>query len=131
MTVSVDFYLGIWVEEKGQKYLTWIKDIDPEDEPWATINVANYSARKILATIGVFPPDDDLCGQLSIFQVRQLAETLDNPALQEPGYVDQGPGRATIISMGYDIDRMRGYAMAFEKLADLAEKYEADLIYFV
>lgn len=122
--MSVDFYAGIWVEdEKYGRHLTWVKELVDD-----AVNISNHSASIMLRLMGF--DIEELVGHMSISDLRKMAELLDNPDLQEKGYDIQEPGKARIISIGIDIDRLRGYADRLERLADLAEQYEADLIYW-
>lgn len=122
--MSVDFYAGIWKDDpKYGKILTWVEELTNE-----SVNVSNHSATLMLQLVDI--DTEELCGHMSITDLRKMAELLDNPNLQEKGYDIQEPGKPRIISQGIDIDRLRGYAARLEKLADLAEQYEADVIYW-
>lgn len=122
--MTVDFYAGIWVNhpEYGRT-LTWVKELVNE-----SVNVSNHSATMMLNLMDI--DTTELIGEMSISDLRKMAELLDNPNLQEKGYDVQQPGKPRIISPGIDIDRLRGYAARLERLADLAEQYEADVIYW-
>lgn len=123
--MSVDFYAGVWRDDpKYGRYLSWVEELVNE-----SVNVSNHSATMMLNLMG-FDTSEELCGRMTIPQLRQMVELLDNPSLQEKGYDIKEPGKARVISQGIDIDRLRGYAHRLERLADLAEQYEADLIYW-
>lgn len=91
-----------------------------------SVNVANGAAAMLLGLIGI--DTDELCGVLSITQLREICELVDDYSLTSQMTVTKGSGGCTIIDMGYSIDRLRGYSLRFSDLADLAEKVEAEFI---
>lgn len=90
------------------------------------LNVNNQTARMLFELIGV--ETDELVGQLSVKQVRAIAEKADSLGLTRGANVSQTPGHAKIIDCGMSLDRLRNYSRWFSEMDNEAEKLETYLI---
>lgn len=120
--MSVSFYPA-----KRINHPEWGQIIAQCDEATIDFNVANTNARVLLMAIGI--DSDELCGHLSINQIRQIADLIEESPvnIRQPNE-SRGIQGCRVIEMGLSMDQLRRYAYWLRQLANEAEQIEAEFI---
>lgn len=121
--MSVTFDVGQWENNpKFGRVLGWV-------EGASELNVSNQSAAVILSALGINPNDEGWVGTISVQQVRQAADLLEENLVNvQHSSVETGKGGCTIINCGTSMDRIRGWCAGLRKVADDAELYETYIV---
>lgn len=116
-------------------------DFSVEGMPDDSLNVSNGAAKLILNYLGInnkgavnIDPLEDFDGLSGEIDPRELLKRIDmlphSDILSVPGYVDRGGNKATVISQGFDRERLDGYFSALRRIAISAIKFNKLIIWY-